>query len=110
MKKVTFTVTQILFLHKVRQSISYSRDNIFDLLDENEDPKADVEFELSEEDIEDIADSIQGHIELEEIPDEDLATANEILVLLGLLPEETVAEEVTDQPESDADASYVNQD
>lgn len=94
MKKIIFTVAQLLLLQEVRGTIGYSSEVMLDLLDENKDPKDDVEFELSEEDIEDIADSIQWHIELEEIPDEDLAITNEILELLGVLPED--AEETTE--------------
>lgn len=90
MKKVTFTVAQILFLHKVREHIGYSGAIIIDFLDDNPEPTIEVDVNLSATDIEGMADSIQQYIDREEVPEEELETANEIFGIL--FPEEEVVQ------------------
>lgn len=93
MKKVTFTVKQLLILHDVRETQGFGSQKLLEVLDENEEPTGNTEIELSEEDVLDIIDSVQWHIEGNELSDEDLVTTKSILDLLEA-----------------SDTGYVNQD
>jgi hypothetical protein len=106
MKKITFTVAQLLFLTEVYHVIGFGSRAIRDIIDANQNPSVDVETELPDEDIEDIADSIQSHIDGGELSDEDLAIANSILVLLGILEEEVVEESADQHDVTDEDDEY----